>query len=108
VIEGLEGGHSIEQFWHFGASAREIAAGVWSIGGAAEFVAEGGELEDGRRSLCFRIEGGCSRDRSSPSNPVASHASPTPSALDMMMARATPSAEKPLASGVPKQDYAGV
>ena len=52
-IDGPEGEHSIEQFWHIGANAKEIAPGVWEIGGGAELVAEGSGSEIGWRSRCF-------------------------------------------------------
>lgn len=52
-IEGPEGEHTIEQFWHFASSVRKLAAGTWNIGNVAEFTAEGGVLEEGWRSRCF-------------------------------------------------------
>lgn len=52
-IEGPSGEHSIEQFWHFALSPRELGSGIWSIGDIAEFTAEGGTLEEGWRSRCF-------------------------------------------------------
>ena len=52
-IEGPAGQHLIEQFWHFAASPSESTAATWSIGGVAEFTAEGGKLEAGSRSRCF-------------------------------------------------------
>jgi hypothetical protein len=52
-IEGPAGEHLIEQFWHFAQSPSETAPGTWSIGDIAEFIAEGGELQEGWRSRCF-------------------------------------------------------
>jgi hypothetical protein len=52
-IEGPEGEHLIEQFWHFAHEPRELASGIWGIGDLAEFTAEGGVVEQGWRSRCF-------------------------------------------------------
>ncbi len=52
-LDGPEGEHDIEQFWHFGASPRESQAGVWIIGDVAEFFVEGGLFEKAWRSRCF-------------------------------------------------------
>jgi hypothetical protein len=52
-IEGPAGEHLIEQFWHFAQSPSETAPGTWSIGDIAEFIAEGGVLEDCWRSRYF-------------------------------------------------------
>jgi hypothetical protein len=55
-VEGPEGEHSIEQFWHFAVNPVEQAAGSWGIGDIAEFAADGGELEEGWRSRCFGLK----------------------------------------------------
>ncbi len=52
-VEGPEGEHSVEQFWHFAVNPTEQAPGSWSIGDIAEFNADGGQLEEGWRSRCF-------------------------------------------------------
>ncbi len=78
-IEGPEGEHSIEQFWHFAQNPREQTAGTWSIGDIAEFTAEGGKLETGWRSRCFGSKERGSGHHCSPSNHVAGDALRTPS-----------------------------
>ena len=55
-VEGPDGEHSVEQFWHFAVGPREQAPGSWSIGGIAEFNADGGQLEEGWRSCCFGLK----------------------------------------------------
>ncbi len=52
-IEGPEGEHLIEQFWHFATIPSDRTAGTWIVGDIAEFTAENGVLEQGWRSRCF-------------------------------------------------------
>ena len=52
-IEGPQGEHDIEQFWHFAIQPRELAPGKWTIGDMAEFAAEGGVVEPSWHSRCF-------------------------------------------------------
>jgi hypothetical protein len=55
-VEGPEGEHDIEQFWHFAENPIEQTPGSWSIGDIAEFAATGGEVEEGWRSRCFGLK----------------------------------------------------
>lgn len=52
-IEGPDGQHDIEQFWHVAHEPRGIAPGIWAIGDFAELHAEGGIVEQSWRSRCF-------------------------------------------------------
>jgi hypothetical protein len=55
-VDGPEGEHHVEQFWHFAVRPIEQAPGRWSIGDFAEFAANGGQLEEGWRSRCFGLK----------------------------------------------------
>jgi Heparinase II/III-like protein/Heparinase II/III N-terminus len=52
-LEGPPGEHSIEQFWHVGATVHQTAPTVWQIGQRAELVLENGQGEQASRSRGF-------------------------------------------------------
>lgn len=57
VIDGAQigppGEHLVEQYWHFATEPRQLVDDIWTIGGVAEFRAQGGVVEPAWRSRCY-------------------------------------------------------